>query len=203
MAIAAFFVLKTFILPILSIGWFFMTKIKNVPTVSSILKTISDAMTLAILHSITDTNGYKYVYLRRANLTKKQYYSKISGLLLAGLIVRKKRKYSLTTLGRVVTEAQSFIGEALSYYGQLKTIESAEPSAANGARLQKGQLTQLINTLLDNPRLKDFVIKAIFGSPTDSSIFTLVSTPTDDKIRHTEISKVSDSPQMAIPDINR
>jgi predicted transcriptional regulator len=180
-----------------------MTKINRVPPVPSILKKISDAKTRTILNSIADSNYYKYVSLRRANLTRKQYYSRISGLLQAGLIVRKKRKYSLTTLGRVVTEAQSFIGEALSYYGQLKTIESAEPSATNGAGHQKEQLTQLINSLLDNPRLKDFVIKAIFGSPTDSSLITVASKPTGDKIRHTEILKVCDSPHMLIPDINR
>ena len=179
-----------------------MTKIYTVPTLTSILKRISDAKTRTILNSIADSNCYKYVSLRRANLTRKQYYSRTSGLLQAGLIVRKKRKYSLTTLGRVVTEAQSIIGEALSYYGQLKTIESAVPSARNGAGLQKEQ-TQLINSLLDNPRLKDFVIKAIFESPTDSSLIKVASTPTDDKIRHTEILKVGDSPHILIPDINR
>jgi hypothetical protein len=180
-----------------------MTKINKVPTVSSILNKISDAKTLAILNNIADADGYKYVPLRRTNLTRKQYYSRISGLLVNSLIVRKKRKYSLTTLGRVVIQAQIFIGEALSYYGQLKTIESTEPTAANGPGLQKEQLTQLINTLLDNPHLKDFVIKAIFRSPTDSSLITVASTLTGDNIRHTEISKVSDSPHMLIPDINR
>jgi hypothetical protein len=180
-----------------------MTKVSRVPTVTSILKGVSDVKTRTIFNSIADANGYKYLSLRRSNLTRKQYYSRISGLLRAGLIVRKKRTYSLTTLGRVVTEAQSFIGEALSYYGQLKTIESTEQSATNGAGLQKEQLTQLINTLLDNPRLKDFVIKAIFGPLTDSSLITVASTPTGDKIRHTEILKFGDSPHMLIPDINR
>jgi predicted transcriptional regulator len=179
-----------------------MTKNKEVPTVSSILKRISDTKTLAILHSIADTNGCKDVSLRGANLTRKQFYSRTSGLLLSGLIVRKKRMYSLTTLGIVVTEAQRFIGEALSYRGQLKKIESIEQRDTNGAGLPKEQLTQLITTLLDNPQLKDFVIKAIFGSPSDSSLTTVASTPTGDKGRLTEILKVGDPPN-AIPDKNR
>jgi predicted transcriptional regulator len=39
------------------------------------------------------------------NLTTKQYYSRISGLLDAGLIKRHKGKYSLTMLGKVVYQS--------------------------------------------------------------------------------------------------
>jgi predicted transcriptional regulator len=69
------------------------------------------------------------------NLSTKQYYSRISGLLNIGLIKRHKRRYSITHLGKVVYDAQMIIGKALAYYRKLKAIESIEKSS--GVRLPK------------------------------------------------------------------
>jgi predicted transcriptional regulator len=92
------------------------------------------------------------------NLTTKQYYSRLSGLMAAGLIRRKNGKYSLTLIGKIVYDVQINIGKALSYYWKLKAIESIEMSSP-GARLPKEELTQLIETLIDNHFIKDFLIK--------------------------------------------
>jgi hypothetical protein len=51
------------------------------------------------------------------------------------------------------------IGEALSHYWKLKAIETIEVSSSN---LPVEEITQLINTLIDNPRIKDILMK-----PTD------------------------------------
>ena len=95
------------------------------------------------------------------NLTTKQYYSRISGLLNAGLIKRRKGKYSLTLLGKVVYDSQTVIGKALTYYWKLKAIESIELSS--DVRLAKEELTQLINALIDNHFIKDILINEPFS----------------------------------------
>jgi hypothetical protein len=92
------------------------------------------------------------------NLSKKQYYSRLSGLMNAGLIRRDSGKYSLTLVGKIVYDAHLNIGKALSYYWKLKAIESIEMSSP-GAGLSKEELTQLINTLIDNHFIKDLLIK--------------------------------------------
>ena len=97
--------------------------------------------------------------LKEMNLSTKQYYSRLSGLLEAGLIKRHKSTYSLTLLGKVVYDSQMIIGEALSHYWKLKAIETIEVSSSN---LPVEEITQLINTLIDNPRIKDILMK-----PTD------------------------------------
>ena len=91
------------------------------------------------------------------NLTTKQYYSRISGLLNTGLIKRHKGKYSITLFGKVVYDTQMIIGKALTHYWKLKAIESIEMSS--NVRLPKEELTQLINTLIDNYSIKDILIK--------------------------------------------
>ena len=91
------------------------------------------------------------------NLTTKQYYSRISGLLNTGLIKRHKGKYFLTLFGKVVYDTQVIIGKALTYYWKLKAIESIEMSS--NVRLPKEELTQLINALIDNHSIKDILTK--------------------------------------------
>ena len=127
------------------------------PSITDILKKISDDKTLILFNSIAVSNGDKYIPLKEMNLTTKQYYSRISGLINAGLIKRHKGKYFLTLLGKVVYDTQMTIGKALTYYWKLKAIESIEISS--NVRLPKEELTQLINALIDNHFIKDILIK--------------------------------------------
>jgi hypothetical protein len=128
------------------------------PSVSTILKKISDDKTLTLFNSIAISTGDRNIHLREMSLTSKQYYSRISGLMAAGLIRRQRGKYSLTLMGKIVYDAHLNIGKALSYYWKLKAIESIDMSSP-GTRLAREELIQLINTLIDNHFIKDFLIK--------------------------------------------
>ena len=97
--------------------------------------------------------------MKEMNLTTKQYYSRISGLIDAGLIKRHKGKYSLTLLGKVVYDSQMTIGKALAHHWKLKALESIEISA--GASFPEGELTQLIECVVDNHQIKDILMKSI------------------------------------------
>jgi hypothetical protein len=93
------------------------------------------------------------------DLTTKQYYSRVSGMLNAGLIKRHKGKYFLTLLGKVVYDCQLTIGKALTYHWKLKAIESIEMSASIKSGLPEGERVQLINALIDNHQIKDILMK--------------------------------------------
>ena len=133
------------------------------PSITDVLKKISDDKTLTLFNTIAVSNGDKYIPLKEMNLTTKQYYSRLSGLLNAGLIKRHKGKYSLTLLGKVVYDSHMTIGKALTYYWKLKAIESIEKSS--GVGLPKEELAQLINTLIDNHSVKDILIKEPLSYP--------------------------------------
>lgn len=137
------------------------------PSVADVLKKISDDKTLTLFNSIAVSNGDKSIHLRKMSLTPKQYYSRLSGLMAAGLIRRKNGKYSLSLIGKIVYDVQINIGKALSYYWKLKAIESIEMSSP-GARLPKEELIQLINALINNHFIKDFLIKESLLQTTDS-----------------------------------
>ena len=112
------------------------------PTVTDVLKKISDDKTLTLFNSIAVSNEDGNIRQREMNLSKKQYYSRLSGLMDAGLIRRRKGKYSHTLVGKIVYDAHLNIGKALSYYWKLKAIESIEMSSP-GTRLPKEELTPL------------------------------------------------------------
>jgi hypothetical protein len=131
------------------------------PSITSILKKISDDKALTLFNSIAVSNGDKYIPLKEMNLTTKQYYSRISGLLITGLIKRHKGKYSLTMLGKAVYHSQLTIGKTLTYYWKLKALESIEIPNSVKSGLPEGELVQLINALIDNQEIKDILIKSI------------------------------------------
>ena len=130
---------------------------QRVPSVSDVLKKISDDKALTLFNSIAVSNGDRYLPLKEMNLTTKQYYSRIAGLVDVGLIKRNNGKYFLTLLGKVVYDTQMIIGKALTYYWKLKAIESVEMSS--NIEIPKEELTQLINTLIDNHFIKDILLK--------------------------------------------
>ena len=129
------------------------------PSLTSILKKISENKAHVLFNNLatSNNNGRFIPSLKEMNLSTKQYYSRLSGLLEAGLIKRHKSTYSLTLLGKVVYDSQMIIGEALSHYWKLKAIETIEVSSSN---LPVGEITQLINTLIDNHRIKDILMKS-------------------------------------------
>jgi predicted transcriptional regulator len=99
------------------------------------------------LTALLSLDNERLISLREMNLSTKQYYSRISGLVDAGLIKRHKGKYFLTLLGKVVHNLHMTIGKTLTYYWKLKAIESIEMSTSG---LPNEEKIQLINLLIDN-----------------------------------------------------
>jgi predicted transcriptional regulator len=70
--------------------------------VSDVLKTIADDKTLVLFNTIALSNSDSDICVSALALTRKQFYSRLSVLLKAGLVKRERGKYSLTTLGIIV-----------------------------------------------------------------------------------------------------
>ena len=132
-------------------------QLTTVPSIESILKRISDDKALVLFNSIAISDICdSHFLLKEMNLSSKQYYSRISGLLSAGLIKRYKGKYFLTLLGRVVYDSQVMIGKTLSYFWKLKAIESIEMS---GSDLPSEEMTKLVDAIIDNVQVKEILMK--------------------------------------------
>ena len=140
-----------------------------VPSITDVLKKISDDKALTLFNSIATSNGQSDIRLRDMNLSTRQYYSKLSGLISAGLVRRDYGKYSLTLIGKIVYHAYLEICIALACYWKLKAIDSVEMSSSPPrAGLSKEELMQLINALIDNHFIKDVLIKEYCYKPLET-----------------------------------
>jgi nanoRNase/pAp phosphatase (c-di-AMP/oligoRNAs hydrolase) len=128
---------------------------------SYILKIVSDDKTLALFNSIAVSDGNMQISLKNMDLTTKQYYSRMAGLLKARLVIRHKQSYSLTLLGKIFYYSQMKIGKALGCYWKLRAIESIEMSAFSGPNLKEQEMMSLVNALIDNHEIRDIVTKSI------------------------------------------
>jgi predicted transcriptional regulator len=129
------------------------------PSISSVIKQISDDKALILFNSIAlSSSNERQATLKEMNLSTKHYYSRISGLQNAGLIKKHKGKYSLTLLGRTVYGTQMIIGQTLTYYWKLKALEEIEMSTPGIPNEEK---TQLINAMIDNHQIKDILLRSI------------------------------------------
>jgi hypothetical protein len=139
----------------------------SVPTITDILKRIADDKALTLFNNIALTNEENFIPLKGMQLSVKQYYSRISELMKAGLIKRSNGNYHLALLGKIVYDAYLGIGKALNYYWKLKAIESIQASA--GDSLPREEVVKLIHTLIDNHQIKDILLPEWFNETSDRS----------------------------------
>ena len=130
---------------------------RDFATVANILNAISDDKSLALFNIIAiHSSDFR---ISQANLTCKQYYSRISNLIKSDLISRKNRRYFLTSFGKIVYDAQKRIEEAAEDHWKLKAIDSVERSDNHG--LPAEEFNKIIDTLIKNHQIKNI----LFASP--------------------------------------
>jgi hypothetical protein len=124
-----------------------------------ILKAISDDKALNLFNKIAlaDKENGCIPSLKEMQLSVKQYYSRMSTLMKAGLIKRINGNYHLTMLGKIVYDAHISIGIALSYDRKLKVLESVQSSSYG--QLTKEEFIKLIDILINNHQIKDMLYK--------------------------------------------
>ena len=126
-------------------------------TVDSVLASISDKQSLELFRYIAVTNGNSENLRTKINLTRKQYYSRLSRMTKAGIVKRKNGRHSLTAFGKVVYDAQTIIEKAVNSYWKLKAVDSLEMSDD----LPKEERLKLIDNLLDNKDIKEILYNKV------------------------------------------
>ena len=126
-------------------------------TTYNVLSAISDKQSLELFRYIAVTNGDSDSLRTKINLTRKQYYSRLSRMTKAGLVKRKNGKHSLTAFGKVVNDAQTKIEKAVNSYWKLKAVDSLELSD----ELPREERVKLIDNLLDNKDIKEILYNKV------------------------------------------
>ena len=126
-------------------------------TIDHVLVAISDKQSLDLFRYIAGTNGDSDSLRAKMNLTRKQYYSRLSRMIKVGLVKRKNGKHFLTAFGKVVYDAQTTIEKAVTNFWKLKAVDSLEMSD----ELPEEERLKLIDGLLDNNEIKEILSKKV------------------------------------------
>jgi len=132
-------------------------------SLSNVLTSIADAKSLLIFQSIAPGFVESDDLLKKANLSRKQYYSRISAITDAGLVTRKDKKYCLTSLGKIVYGLQITTQNALNNYWKLKAIDSLD---SDSEREQE----QVIENLIGDENLRELLTQKCSDIATSSVI---------------------------------
>src|SRR5215471_1957955 len=150
--------------------------------VADVLKTIAEDKSLVLFNAIALSNSDSDILISTLQLTRKQYYARLSALLKAGLVKREMAKYYLTTLGMILYHAQELIGKALNQYWKLKAIDSIN---YNG-ELPQDQIHRIIDTLITNQEIKDILIRHIKEKSPNSEVKKITIMGYDDSFNESD-----------------
>ncbi len=123
--------------------------------ICDVLRAISDDKALAIFNTIALSANNVPIAISRLKLTRKQYYSRMSAMIDAGIITRRSGRHYLTSFGKIVYEAQMLIGRAQQNYWKLKAVDAIESS--NDA-LTPEQRNRFIDSLIVDNDLKEILL---------------------------------------------
>lgn len=122
---------------------------------AKVLKSISDDESLELFRFIANNDSDSESLRNRTKMTRKQYYSRMSRLMKAGLIKRKNGKHNLTAFGKVIYDTQITIENAINNYWKLKAIDSLEMSDDLPVEERK----KLIDNLIENNGIREILAR--------------------------------------------
>ena len=122
---------------------------------AKVLKSISDDESLELFRFIANNDSDSESLRNRTKMTRKQYYSRMSRLMKAGLVKRRNGKHNLTAFGRVIYDTQITIENAINNYWKLKAIDSLEMSDDLPVEERK----KLIDNLIENNGIREILAR--------------------------------------------
>ncbi len=127
----------------------------------AILDAISEKRGSDIFKSIALATSNTDILITELNLTRKQYYSRMSNLVKAGLVKRQNGRYLLNSFGKVISSAylnlEAKIDNALDNYWKLKAIDSVELTPHQ-------ERNKVISVLIDNQEIQRVLIESNLDS---------------------------------------
>ena len=126
-------------------------------TVTDILESISDEKALGLFKTIALTKPDSEILITKTQLSRKQYYSRMSVLMRSGLVKRNKGRYALTAFGKVVYDIEITIEIALENLWKLRAVDLVQVEEA----LSKEEQTRILDTLIDSAKIKDVLLARI------------------------------------------
>ena len=121
--------------------------------VAQVFESLSDNVSLELFTTIAHESINSVILRNKIKITRKQYYSRLSKMMKAGLIKRSSGKLVLTAFGKIVNEVQTTVQNASKNQWKLRAIDSIELSD----ELPKEERKKLLESLIDNRQLREIL----------------------------------------------
>lgn len=123
------------------------------------MNAIVDEKALALFDAIAVSESDSENLISKLRLSRKEYYSRISRLVKAGLASRERGTYSLTMLGQIVYQAQLAIDHAIDISPKLRAIDMLK----NSSSIPEKERNKVINFLLGDELNKNILLQRSWG----------------------------------------
>ena len=123
--------------------------------VAKIFESLSDEQSVKLFTTIAAHGIYSTELRAQVDLTRKQYYSRISRMIKVGLIKRRSGKLVLTAFGKIVWESQKIVEAANKNQWKLKVLDSIDVSE----ELPKDERRKLLDNLIENRYMREILSK--------------------------------------------
>ena len=125
-------------------------------TTAKILRIIADEKSMVLFRTIFLSSGFDSENLQdKTKLSRKEYYTRLAGMIKAGLVMKTDGRYALTAFGNVIYNSQMMVENGITNFWRLKAIDSLSTSK----ELPKEEQQKVVDKLL----LKNQEIKEIIG----------------------------------------
>ena len=121
--------------------------------VAQVFESLSDNVSLELFTTIAHESINSVILRNKIKITRKQYYSRLSKMMKAGLIKRSSGKLVLTAFGKIVNEVQTTVQNASKNQWKLRAIDSIELSD----ELPKEERKKLLESLIDNRQRREIL----------------------------------------------
>jgi hypothetical protein len=121
--------------------------------VEGVYGSLSDNISVGLFTTIAHERISSITLRNNVKITRKQYYSRLSKLINAGLIKRSNGRLILTAFGKLVYQVQKTIEDATANQWKLRAIDSIELSDD----LPTEERRKLLESLIDNKQIRDIL----------------------------------------------
>jgi predicted transcriptional regulator len=126
---------------------------EKMQVVAQVFESLSDNVSLELFTTIAHESINSVLLRNKIKITRKQYYSRLSKMMKAGLIKRSSGKLVLTAFGKIVNEVQTTVLNASKNQWKLRAIDSIELSD----ELPKEERKKLLESLIDNRQIREIL----------------------------------------------
>jgi hypothetical protein len=126
---------------------------QKIAAVADVFESLSDNISLGLFTAIAHESINGVVLRNKVKITRKQFYSRLSKMVDAGLIKRSDGKLIPTAFGRIVYHVQRTIEEASTDLWKLRAIDSLEISD----NLPIEEHRKILESLIDNKQIREIL----------------------------------------------